>query len=370
MGICSVDANAGQQKLFFLAKELERMGVHVDVAVTNDPDNAELLETLKFNGRRFTLDGSSAWKLRASKGAILGRESWDVVHSIGIGVRSLVPRRIAKVVLHDFDEWMPTIRSYSIPRRLYWKWITRRMCRESDGVSCASDFIVREVRQIRPDLGSKALYMPVGVDPAECKPDPGTVAGWTARFGQRPVLSYVGGISPMYREQVAELVSLAAELARRPAGPKIFVAGGGPDLEYWKAEIKSQKLGDSIEFVGPIPRQSVASYLEASTCLIFPIPPTDQNIARCPTKGFHYAIANKPVVTNPTGEVHRLFGDQAFYYRSGDVADLTKACQAALAAASGYDNTIPMERLTWRSRAQSLHQWIQDSFLTTDNTRH
>jgi glycosyltransferase involved in cell wall biosynthesis len=119
------------------------------------------------------------------------------------------------------------------------------------------------------------------------------------------------------------------------------------------------RVGDTLEFAGYVRRNGdLAAHMAAAQVLIFPFPASPFNLSRCPTKAFHYAAANRPVVTNMTGEVAALFGDKAMYYPEGDAEALADRCQEALAQADGFNNGIPFGSLTWQARADEFERWL------------
>jgi glycosyltransferase involved in cell wall biosynthesis len=81
-------------------------------------------------------------------------------------------------------------------------------------------------------------------------------------------------------------------------------------------------------------------------------------LSRCPTKAFHYAAANRPVVTNRTGEVAALLGESAWYYPEHDVEAFADRCVEALKHGTRFDNGIAFATLTWDARAREFARWL------------
>ncbi|MBX3731155.1 MAG: glycosyltransferase [Verrucomicrobiae bacterium] len=362
-GISNPVENAGQQKLYFLARELEKLGCLVDVAVPEHSENHRLLEAIGFQGNAYFFDDQTCRSHLQQRAKILKTGRWQFVHSIGDGLRALIYGRAKFKVLYEFDEWISAYTSQSIFKRFYLEIVCREKCRRAFGVICGSDYIASKVSSFRPDLKSKILYLPVGISSLENSVDLALYKSLCDRFKDRRMFFYIGNVLSIYREQIAELFDLAEICLESKCHSFILIAGAGSDLEYWKAQAVERRLDSVIVFEGNVPRSKLATYCKAATVLLFPYPPSIPNIARCPTKLFHYAAANRPLVTNRTGEVAKIFGDNAFYYEPGNSRDMFRACQAAILAHPAYGNGINLNSLTWESRAASYYQWLSGILL-------
>jgi glycosyltransferase involved in cell wall biosynthesis len=352
--------HAGQHKVYFVADALGRLGVPVTVLVPDFPENRDFLADRSHIEARFYKPGSSlgdAW--RKTQAMIEG--DWSAVWVVGVGIRSMMLRSLRRSpIVKDFDEFPSMIGSLGPFRRAYLKWIERRMIAQGDGFTCASAFLEQRVRARRPGIGRRLLRLPVAVSEEESRADPGLVDRLAKSASGRPLLLYAGSVSRFYEEQLDEIIAVAAVLKRRASPARVIIAGAGPDLDYFKAKSLAAGVGDSLEFVGHLNRErELPSYLEAAGALLFPFPSTAFNLSRCPTKAFHYAAANRPVVTNPVGEVATLLGDSAFYYPEGDVEAFASRCEEALRTGRRYHNRIPPESLTWKTRAHQLLGWLE-----------
>ena len=232
------------------------------------------------------------------------------------------------------------------------------MLSHAAGFTCASEFLVNWVRRDRPELGPEGvLYSPVAISAEEHVVQPALSRSVRERFAGRHLLVYVGTISRIY--QVEEIVDLAGELRSRRKDFVVLICGDGPDRKSYQELASARGLGEVVHFEGRIERRDVASYLDAASILLFPFHDTQHNRARCPTKGFHYAAANRPLVTNRVGEVAKLFGESAWYYPEREVRAMADACELALAAFPGYNNGIPPRSLTWAQRTDRYEGWIE-----------
>jgi glycosyltransferase involved in cell wall biosynthesis len=361
VGISSMRTDASQHKLYFLADLLGRSGTPVSVLVPDLAENRGFFADKPHVTAHFYPSGSALADFgRKSRFVRSGR--WSAIWVVGVGVRSCLQRGSVAAgvpLIQDFDEFPSMIASFGPLRRAYLRWMERRAIARADGFTCASAGVEKIVRRLRQDIGNRALRLPVAISAGEHATDPGLVSRLRQDAAGRPVLLYVGTISRFYESQIDELVALS-EILRRQGSPALLkIAGEGEDLEYFKEKALRPGSGN-LEFIGHVRREELASHMEAARVLLFPFPATPFNLSRCPTKVFHYAAANRPVVTNRIGEVAELLDNTAFYYRSGDVEDMARACHRALGAGPEFSNGIEFDALTWERRATTFVRWLGD----------
>ncbi len=360
-GVSTMRDHAGQHKLYFIADAFGRSGIPVSVLVPDKDDNRAFLADRPHIDAHYYPQGSVVsdmrWKARQ-----LGGGDWSAVWVVGVGLRSLVMRgwwANGVPVIKDFDEFPSMIGSFGSARRAYLRWIERRMIAQADGFTCASEFLEQTVRRRRPKVGDRLLRLPVAISEHEHRVDPELSARLRREAGGRPVLLYIGTLNRFYEDQLDEVIGLALELRRRGSPARVCVVGGGPDTEYFKAKATAAKADDSLRFVGHVDRRDLASHMDAASVLVFPFPTNPFNLSRCPTKAFHYAAANRPVVTNRTGEVAVLLGDSARYYPERDIKAFADGCEEALRQGDRFDNGIAFATLTWEARAREFARWLK-----------
>jgi glycosyltransferase involved in cell wall biosynthesis len=362
--------HAGQHKLYFIADLFGRQEVPVTVLVPDIDENRAFFADKPYVQTRFYAPGSAlgdAWR----KARAVREGSWSSIWVVGVGMRSFLMRSFsgrATPIIKDFDELPSMIQSIGPFRRAYLRWIEQRLIVQAHGFTCASSFLESRVRKLRPDIGNRILRLPVAISADEHRIDPDLLQRLRQGSTGRPVLLYIGSISRFYEDQLDEIIALAKALRERCSKALVRVAGSGPDLEYFKAKAAQAQVGDSLEFTGHVRRErDLASHMEAAQALLFPFPATSFNLSRCPTKAFHYAAANRPVVTNLTGEVAHLFGCSALYYPERDVEAFADRCQDAIALHGGFDNRIPFGTLTWEARASEFKEWLSGHRLLPDD---
>ena len=359
LGTSSIDLNATQHKLYFLAAELARRGRSVCACIPDYPENRAFFAKHGSLVDAIYTPRSKAFTELIRKHRFVASRKWSAIHIIGVGIRTLLAyqRRVGSAPLyHDFDENLSAIDKIGSGHRLYLKWVERQMLNRAAGFTCASEHLVSWVKARRPELDTEILYSPVAISSEEHVVDLELSNRIKARFQGKNLLVYVGTISKIY--QINELIDLAVELKQRRSDFSILICGEGPDRSAYEKEAAERGVTEFVAFEGKIPRTSIASYLDASTALLFPFHDTVHNRARCPTKAFHYAAANRPVVTNSVGEVGRLFGNSAFYYPERNVTGMVDACEAAIVGSVGFDNRIPFRSVTWSDRAERYESWL------------
>lgn len=351
--------------MYFLAQALQGMGGRrvVELALHDLPANRKLAGELGLTGINWL--PWVGWRDDVRQKRKLLREgSWNLVHSIGVGVRIFqmgnAPGGRRRRV-YDFDEHLSTIRSNGLARRLYHGWVERFMLRQGHAFTCASEALLQWVRGVRPDLQREILYLPVAISPQEHREDSALMERLRRRYRGRRLLLYVGTLTPMYRDQVEEIFSLAIRWQQEGRGdpPLILALGGGVDLEFWRQRTAAAGLAAHVEFPGFVPRAELASHLAVADALLFPFPPTEQNLGRCPTKAFHYAASGRPLVTNDVGEVGRLFGASAYYYPSGNLAEMSAQVDRALRREDPRPPLV-FDSLTWEARARTYSSWLDE----------
>ena len=364
LGTSSVEVSASQQKVYFLSAALADQGWQVATILHDLPANRKLAESLRLVDVRW-VPWCGAFADFQQKQAIIRSHPWAAVQAVGIGVRTLQRRlhpRSQTRLLYDFDERLSSFHKLGRLRGVYHRWVEAWMCRQADGFTCASEYLMNWLRRTRPDLKDEILYLPVAISPAEHQEDPRIIAELRARFAGRQVITYLGMLSPIYRDQMEEVLELATAWRNESGRRAIWILGGGDDLEYWRNRVQAAGLAQLVSFEGFVARERIASCLAASAILVFPFAPTEQNLSRCPTKAYHYAASGRPLVTNRVGEVGRLFGDSAYYYSPGDAAGLRAAAESALAAAAGDGGgsvRVNFRQLTWEARAETYGRWLK-----------
>jgi glycosyltransferase involved in cell wall biosynthesis len=361
IGTQNPQQSASQSKLYHLARCLADAGHEVTLIVPEDPINRTFPvirgSEVKFRG----IKAPSAIAEAFNKHRQLADACFDVVHVVGIGLRSLVSAGRPwhrPFYVQDYDEAMTT-NAGSASRRLYYGILEILTRQRAHGVVVASRALQRFLLECRPDLGPRLLYLPIGYDASFENGRTDLDAPIARSAGDRPVLVWAGTFRPGYG--VNELVDLAEALASRSARCLLMLVGGGPDFEETKVVIKHKGLDEYVLLPGTQSLSDLHAYLRIATAFLLPFSPTRQNLFRCPTKLFQYIAYNRPIVTNRVGEVAETLGDAGFYCECGNARSMADTCQRAIAAAGSYDQSALIPSVYWSARARRYRAWLESN---------
>ena len=360
VGVSSMKDHAGQHKLYFLADAFGRQGFPVTVLVPDIDENRVFLGSRPHIEAIFYPVRSALADARY-KSRILAQDRWTAAWIVGVGIRSFIfrGRRYRHIpIIKDFDEFPSMIESFGPVRRAYLRMIERVMIAQADGFTCASAFLEETVRRQRRNISNRLLRLRVAISEDEHKVNPVLLKNIKQRDGVLPTFLYIGSVWRLYEEQLDEIILFAKKIRDRGVAARVRILGGGPDLDYFR-EKAGRVCGDAVEFAGHVSRDDLATHMEAANVLVFPSPTNPFNLSRCPTKAFHYAAANRPVVTNNVGEVAALLGSSALYYPEHDSDALVDRCIEASTLGSDFDNKIEFRSLTWTARAQQFADWLR-----------
>ena len=364
LGTSNPEVNASQVRLYHLARGMADAGHDVTVVVPDDPINREFPVTRESAVAFHLFKARSAIAEVFTKARQVRAGNFDVVHVVGIGARSLqlVGRPFRRpFYVQDYDELMVSHQGLSPATRAYYSIAEGLTRQRAHGVVVFSRSLECLVREHRPDLGRRLLYLPIGYDSSF----EGTSANLDSELrmmaDDRPVITWVGGFWPGYG--IDELLNLAIALARRRRQFVLMLVGDGPGLRAARSIVAAQKLSNVIT-PGRVSLVDLQAYLRVSKAFLLPFPETPVNLYRCPTKLFQYIAYNRPIVTNRVGEVAEALGDAGFYYQSRSVESMADACEKAIASSAKYDRSGLIPPIYWSERARQYSNWIESLDLT------
>jgi len=364
LGTSNPGVNASQVRLYHLARGMADAGHQVTVVVPDDPVNREFPVTRESAVAVHLFKARSAIAEVFTKFREVSAGNFDVVHVVGIGARSLqlVGRPFRRpFYVQDYDEAMTVQEGHSRARRAYYSIAEGLTRQRAHGVVVASRSLECLVRERRPDLGRRLLYLPIGYDPSFEGASENLDSQLRAMVGERRVLTWVGSFWPAFR--IDEIIDLAATLARRGRPLAFMLVGDGPSLEATRSLVAARKLSNVL-LPGRVSLADLQAYLRISEVFLLPFPETPQNLYRCPTKLFQYIAYNRPIVTNRVGEVAEALGGDGFYYQSRSVESMADACEKAIASSAKYDRSGLIPPIYWSERARQYSNWIESLDLT------
>jgi glycosyltransferase involved in cell wall biosynthesis len=365
LGTSNPEVNASQVRLYHLARGMADAGHQVTVVVPDDPINREFPVTRESAVAFHLIKTRSAMAELFTKFREVSAGNFDVIHVVGIGLRSLqlVGRPFRRpFYVQDYDEAMTLQEGHSRAKRTYFSIVEGLSRQRAHGVVVASRSLESLVREHRPDLGRKLLYLPIGYDPSFEGASKNLDSKLRAIVGERPVITWVGSFWPAYG--IDEIVDLAATLARRGRPFTIMLVGDGPSFEATRSLVAARKLSNVL-LPGRVSLADLQAYLRISQVFLLPFQESPQNLHRCPTKLFQYIANNRPVVTNRVGEVAEALGDAGFYYESRSVESMADACEKAVASSAKYDRSDLIPPIFWSERARRYRDWIESLDLPT-----
>jgi glycosyltransferase involved in cell wall biosynthesis len=359
LGTSNPEVNASQVRLYHLARGMADAGHQVTVVVPDDPINLEFPvacgSAVAFHAFRARLAISEVF----TKFREVSAGNFDVVHVVGIGVRSLQPagRPFKRpFYVQDYDEAMTLHEGHSPALRAYYSIVEALSRQRAHGVAVASRSLEQLVRKHRPDLGRKLLYLPIGYDPSFEGAGKHLDSQLRAMVGERPVITWVGSFWPAFG--IDQIIEVAAILARRGRNLAFMLVGDGPSLEAMRTLVAARKLSNVL-LPGRVSHADLQAYLRISDVFLLPFPETPQNLYRCPTKLFQYIANNRPIVTNRVGEVAEALGDAGFYCEPRSVESMADACEKAIASLANYDRSAAIPPIYWSERARQYQNWLE-----------
>lgn len=172
------------------------------------------------------------------------------------------------------------------------------------------------------------------------------------------LIGYMGVIG--YQDGVDNLLHALCHLRTVRHDFLCVVMGDGDALADVKALAAQLRLGDCVRFLGWIPQQQVASYLQAMDICAAPEPLDDYNDRSTVIKITEYMAAGKPIVAFDLTEHHVTADDAALYAKPNDPCDF--ACKIVelmddpqrRTLMGRYGRQRVEETLNWSQQAQNL----------------
>ncbi len=348
-----VESNATLPKCFYFAKAAKDRGFEVEINVQGTNGNRRLAEKLNLlaNCKWRAVAGAIAQSIEA---IFLGISTKDaVIIVIGISIRNIPLLGSRSKLVFDYDEYLPSHEGLTVGRKLTYEIVERYTRIIGGAFIVASAKLEEKTRRYARRRLVKIHYSPIGIDPDDLQALPEQ----TLRKS-KSVLTWMGTLDRRY--SIDELLKLGMMLKELGLNHKINikVIGGGPDSEWFQSQLTRAGISDTVVMTGKVSRFEIGKFLTDADAFLLPLPPTPQNEYRCPTKAFQYGYLRRPLVTNRTGEVYRLFGENAHYYKPGDISDMLKQAMEALRKAKLLPEVSRLE-LEWSCRSRKAVDFIE-----------
>jgi glycosyltransferase involved in cell wall biosynthesis len=240
----------------------------------------------------------TAFRVARTAKSLLSTFDADVVHSSGYEGAWLPParRRFATSNHPDLPVWQPPgwARPWAhLPymRRQQQAWLERRALARADGAIFVSAF-ARDQAQERGYPTRTCRVIPNGVDPALFSP-----------LAEEPPLPPVYFFAGRLEQQKGVDVLLEA-FRKLPRGPRLRIAGTGPQEEEYRQLASSLGLDGAVRFLGAVPRPKLPALMcEAH---VFVLPSRYENL---PLSILEAMACARPVVAARVGGVAEMIDD-------------------------------------------------------------
>jgi glycosyltransferase involved in cell wall biosynthesis len=362
VGTGNPEVNASQVRLQHLARAMAEGGHRVTVIVPDDARNVSIaaLNPSAIEPRYFKASSAVGECLIKAQEIVKGH--FDIVHVVGIGLRSMqiIGRPFRRpMYIQDYDEMMAAHKGLSITRRIYYGAVESLSRHRAHAIVVASRNLEKLVRQCRPSIGPRLLYLPIGYDSTREGSSGHLDVGLRSIANGRSILTWIGSFWPGYG--VEEMLKLADKMQKSGRQYLFMLVGDGPLLEGARTFVASNQLANVV-LPGRIDHSDLQAYLRVADVFLLPYPATPINLFRCPTKLFQYIAYNRPVVTNRVGEVAEALTDSGIYYEAENTDSMAKACDVAVGQSSSYDRTSLVEPVKWSNRARCYREWVESIY--------
>ena len=182
------------------------------------------------------------------------------------------------------------------------RWLEPRTYRRADAVSVISRALAERARALKPQLPIATVF-PGGL--------PST--GETSRAEVRRSLG-IPSAAPVvvHVSQNHQDVGLLRQALMRTAELRddVHFLLIGPDFPSVLRQTDVGRMLSRTHCTGPVPHSRVGAFLAAADVALLPYPPSTKNECRFPCSFSEYAGLGLPVVTQPTGDLGQIGGDE------------------------------------------------------------
>lgn len=277
----------------------------------------------------------------------------DIVHCIALSKRNFIPSLLYHIekkrpLIVDLDEDFASV--HKLPRKLYSFAVQNWFIRAADRIIVVSKALYEMfVRKINAD---RVVYLPYATDVELFNH---RKKGWQKlkeKWGPRVVLTYMGHFNPWHDGDMVLKVAKCVVSERRDV--LFLMIGSGAMESIYRDYVSKNDLEDFVKFTGYIPDTDLPKYLCASDVLLFPIRDNWPNRARCPGKTYIYLASERPIVTNPVGEVKETLDGYAYFFDHFSLSDFASKILLAIEKVSKVTPQEARERISqnsWEARA-------------------
>jgi glycosyltransferase involved in cell wall biosynthesis len=293
----------------------------------------------------------------------------DALHAHDLNtlpVAAALAKRLRLRLVYDAHELYPEMSTLSEREAATWRWLERRLARRADHTVTVCDSIAKELEQRhRIPRPTVLLNCPVsGGGDKGPEAEPGGCGAFFPHTGekapmngepesQEPVVLYQGGFAP--NRGLKTLVLSAHGLER---GTIVLMGWGRLENEL-RELIASERLGDRVRIVDPVPPGEVVAAAAMASVGVIPYEPIGlNNTLCCPNKLFDYLAAGLPVAASRLPELSRIVeqGELGLTFTPGEPGALGMVLNEILEDPERYNKMRKHAR-----EAATKYTWEQES---------
>lgn len=259
----------------------------------------------------------------------------EVVHTHGTAIMGLKAVRCARFAGLPFfltyhtrvEDATGYVTKYpareALLRQLIWTW-HRWYFRQCDGIVMPTAAVHRDILRHHPDTLRQVFVIPTGIDVERFAGGNGAGARARHGFGGGKVVLTVGRLA--WEKNLETLVAAAERVSRARDDVTFAVAGKGPALDHFKAEVSRRGLDGTVRFLGFVPDEDLPSLYGCADAFLLPSTFETQGIAL-----LEAMAAGLPVVAADTGGPTHFVrsGENGFLFEGRS----PEACSAAVLSA-------------------------------------
>lgn len=230
-----------------------------------------------------------------------------------------------------------------------------------DGQILASKYLENLFKEKLKKIGRKQalLYSPYAYNKDILLSEPFLLNSLKKKYKNKKIILYMGTLAINYG--FLDILKSIEILKEKRTDFVVLMMGGGRHKELAKQYIEENNLSNFVKYLGYIPEEELSSYFKIADAFISPIFNTTQDKARCPSKLFMYLPFQKPIVTCKIGEGKELFGENGYYYQSGNTNELAELLSSSIDSTDLKYNINP-ENHSWKHRTNEFLNWIEINF--------
>ncbi len=348
------ETGAPQNRLFELAKELQKKGLTVEV-LTAMPNYPKMEIYPGYEGKKYLeeeIDGIKIYRssIYVTKSKAISkrlRNYFSFVRSsykvgkkldnydylmcespplfLGYSATRLAKKLEAKLIFNVSDLWPESAEKLGIvTNKTFLKMaynLEAKLYRKSYLVTGQTQGIVKDIQSRFPS--KDVFWLPNGVDTERYVPEKIKAFGFREKYGisSKELVVFYGGVLG-HAQGLQLIVNVAERFQKAPI--KFVLMGSGPE----KNELISlkEKLGlDNVIFAEPVGRTEIGQVIKEIDVSLIPLRKLDLFQGAIPSKIFEILAMEKPILLGVDGEARDLFikdGDCGWYFEPENLDEL------------------------------------------------